>query len=41
MTDKLNQEVVEGLKAQIPMGTLGEPQDVARVVRFLAGPGST
>ena len=40
MTDKLNPEVVEGLKAQIPMGTLGEPQDVARVVRFLAGPGA-
>jgi 3-oxoacyl-[acyl-carrier protein] reductase len=22
------------------MGTLGEPEDVARVVRFLAGPGA-
>ena len=40
MTDKLNPEVVEGLKAQIPMGTLGEPQDVACVARFLAGPGA-
>ena len=40
MTEKLNPEVVEGLKAQIPMGTLGEPEDVARVVRFLAGPGA-
>ena len=38
MTAKLNPEVVEGLKSQIPMGTLGEPQDVAGVVRFLAGP---
>jgi 3-oxoacyl-[acyl-carrier protein] reductase len=37
MTAKLNPEVVEGLKSQIPMGTLGEPQDVAGVVRFLAG----
>jgi 3-oxoacyl-[acyl-carrier protein] reductase len=40
MTDKLSPEVVEGLKAQIPMGTLGEPHDVARLVRFLAGPGA-
>lgn len=40
MTEKLSSEVVEGLKAQIPMGTLGEPQDIARVVRFLAGPGA-
>jgi 3-oxoacyl-[acyl-carrier protein] reductase len=40
MTDKLDPQVVEGLKGQIPMGTLGEPMDVARVVRFLAGPGS-
>jgi 3-oxoacyl-[acyl-carrier protein] reductase len=40
MTDKLNPEVVEALKSQIPMGTLGEPEDVARVVRFLAGPGA-
>jgi 3-oxoacyl-[acyl-carrier protein] reductase len=40
MTDKLNPDVVEGLKSQIPMGTLGEPVDVARVVRFLAGPGA-
>ena len=40
MTEKLNPEVVEGLKRQIPRGTLGEPQDIARVVRFLAGPGA-
>lgn len=40
MTEKLSPEVVDGLKAQIPMGSLGEPQDVARVVRFLAGPGA-
>jgi 3-oxoacyl-[acyl-carrier protein] reductase len=40
MTDQLSPEIVEGLKAQIPMGSLGEPKDVARVVRFLAGPGS-
>lgn len=40
MTAKLNPEVVEGLKGQIPMGILGQPEDVARVVRFLAGPES-
>jgi 3-oxoacyl-[acyl-carrier protein] reductase len=38
MTDQLNPEVVEALKSQIPMGTLGEPEDIARVVRFLVGP---
>jgi 3-oxoacyl-[acyl-carrier protein] reductase len=38
MTDQLNPEVVEALQSQIPMGTLGGPEDVARVVRFLAGP---
>lgn len=38
MTAKLNPEVVEGLKSQIPMGILGSPEDVARVARFLAGP---
>jgi 3-oxoacyl-[acyl-carrier protein] reductase len=40
MTEKLNPDVVEGLKAQIPLGTLGQPADVANLVRFLAGPGS-
>jgi 3-oxoacyl-[acyl-carrier protein] reductase len=40
MTDKLSADVVEGLKSQIPMGTLGEPHHVASVVRFLAGPGA-
>jgi len=40
MTEKLSPDVVEGLTSQIPMGTLGEPEDVARVARFLAGPES-
>jgi 3-oxoacyl-[acyl-carrier protein] reductase len=40
MTEKLSDDVVEGLTSQIPMGTLGEPRDVAKVVRFLAGPGA-
>jgi 3-oxoacyl-[acyl-carrier protein] reductase len=41
MTARLKPEVIEGLKGQIPMGTLGEPEDVARVVRFLVGPGAS
>ena len=41
MTEKLDPQVVEVLKGQIPMGTLGEPADVARVVRFLVGPGAS
>jgi 3-oxoacyl-[acyl-carrier protein] reductase len=40
MTAKLKPEVIEGLKSQIPLGTLGNPEDVARLVRFLAGPGA-
>lgn len=40
MTAKLKPEVIDGLKAQIPMGTLGNPEDVAEVVRFLVGPGA-
>lgn len=40
MTAKLKPEVIDGLKSQIPMGTLGTPDDVARVVRFLVGPGA-
>ena len=40
MTAKLKPEVIEGLKSQIPLGTLGNPEDVARVVRFLVGPGA-
>ena len=40
MTAKLSEDVVEGLKQQIPLGTLGEPEDIARVVRFLVGPGA-
>jgi 3-oxoacyl-[acyl-carrier protein] reductase len=38
MTAKLNEETVEGLKAQIPQGRLGSPEDVAGLVRFLVGP---
>ncbi len=38
MTARLKPETVEMMQAQIPMGRLGDPEDVARVARFLAGP---
>ncbi|ADW18159.1 3-oxoacyl-(acyl-carrier-protein) reductase [Desulfobulbus propionicus DSM 2032] len=40
MTDGLTEDVQEALKAQIPMGTLGTPEDVAASVGFLASPDS-
>ena len=40
MTDGLTEEVQEALKAQIPLGTLGTPEDVAASVGFLASPDS-
>ncbi len=40
MTDKLNEEEKEKLHAQIPLKRLGEPEDVADAVLFLAGPHS-
>lgn len=36
MTGKLSEEQQESLKAQIPMGRVGEPDDVANVILFLA-----
>lgn len=35
MTDKLSDEIVEIMKGQIPLGTLGNPQDIAEAVSFL------
>jgi len=40
MTDKLGAEVKDNLVSRIPLGRLGQPEDVARVVGFLAGPGA-
>ncbi len=40
MTDGLTEDVQEALKAQIPLGTLGKPEDVAASVGFLASPDS-
>ncbi|MDQ1913253.1 3-oxoacyl-[acyl-carrier-protein] reductase [Paenibacillus sp. GD4] len=36
MTDKLNEEMRTGLLAQIPLARLGQPEDIAKAVRFLA-----
>jgi 3-oxoacyl-[acyl-carrier protein] reductase len=38
MTASLPDKLLEGAKATIPMRRLGEPEDIAPVVRFLAGP---
>jgi 3-oxoacyl-[acyl-carrier protein] reductase len=40
MTAALGEKAVEALVARIPLGSLGEPGDVAALVRFLAGPGA-
>ncbi|HZG55325.1 3-oxoacyl-[acyl-carrier-protein] reductase [Paenibacillus sp.] len=36
MTDKLTPELKDAMLKQIPLGTLGAPEQIARVVRFLA-----
>ena len=36
MTDKLNDPQKEKLQEQIPMARLGDPQEVAKVILFLA-----
>lgn len=40
MTDKLNEKQKEAIVAQIPMGCLGSPEDVADTALFLASPWS-
>jgi 3-oxoacyl-[acyl-carrier protein] reductase len=39
MTKGLSEEQQTALKAQIPLGRLGQPQDIAEAVAFLASPG--
>ncbi|UOB21385.1 3-oxoacyl-[acyl-carrier-protein] reductase [Macrococcus armenti] len=36
MTDVLDEKLVEQMKSQIPLGQMGEPEDVANMVAFLA-----
>jgi 3-oxoacyl-[acyl-carrier protein] reductase len=36
MTDALNDEVIKQYKDNIPLGNLGKPEDVAKVVKFLS-----
>jgi 3-oxoacyl-[acyl-carrier protein] reductase len=40
MTEKLSAEQKEGITKQIPLASLGQPEDVAEAVLFLVGPGS-
>jgi 3-oxoacyl-[acyl-carrier protein] reductase len=40
MTAELGEQVKTALMGQIPMGRLGSGDDIASVVRFLAGPGA-
>lgn len=37
----LKDEVVEGLKKSVPMQRIGQPDDIAKAVRFFAEPGSS
>lgn len=37
MTDKMPESAKEGMKNVIPMGRIGEPEDIAEMVAFLAG----
>jgi 3-oxoacyl-[acyl-carrier protein] reductase len=41
MTAQMTEAARAGLQAQIPLERLGQPADVAAVVRFLAGPGAS
>lgn len=40
MTGELTEEQIAALRDRIPLGALGEPEDVASVARFLVGPGA-
>lgn len=40
MTQALSEKAKESLTQMIPMGRIGKPEDVARIVMFLAGSGS-
>ncbi len=41
MTDALPEDVRTAMLGRVPLGRLGAPEDVARTVRFLVGPGAS
>ncbi len=41
MVDAMNPKIVDGVKSMIPMRRLGDPAEVARVVRFLCSDDAT
>jgi 3-oxoacyl-[acyl-carrier protein] reductase len=40
MTGDLNEAQIDALLSQIPLGALGDPDDIAGAARFLVGPGA-
>ncbi|MEX2466352.1 MAG: 3-oxoacyl-[acyl-carrier-protein] reductase [Gemmatimonadota bacterium] len=40
MTDALTDDQIQNLRTAIPLGSLGEPEDVSSAARFLVGPGA-
>ena len=40
MLESVPEKVLDGLRAKIPLGRLGQPEEVARVVHFLAADAS-
>jgi NAD(P)-dependent dehydrogenase (short-subunit alcohol dehydrogenase family) len=39
MTASIDPKAAEQIKAEIPLGRIGDPDDIARAVEFLVGPG--